>query len=104
VHRNLRCGAIDLAEIGRGQVNPGGAEIFLETMTFCRARDRYDPGFLRQEPRKRDLRGGRLLLIGKFLEPVDEREIRLAVLLGEARDDIAKIRAVEGGRRVDRAR
>src|SRR5204863_1414500 len=75
--------------------------VLLEPMTLGRSRDRDDPRLLRQQPRERDLCGRRLLPFGERGQPLDEREIRFPVLRGEARDDIAKVVAVERRRLVN---
>src|SRR6266480_1060326 len=64
-------------------------------MRLCGARDWNNPRLLSEQPRERDLRGCRLLPFCELRQPVDKREIRLAVLGREAWDHVAKIGAVE---------
>jgi hypothetical protein len=50
LHGDLRCGVANLARIGIGQVHGGGADVFVEPLDLSRAWNRYDPGFLREQP------------------------------------------------------
>src|SRR5437879_4863505 len=70
-------------------------------MTLRRPRNRDNPRLLRQQPRQRNLRRGRLLPLRTRREPVDKRLIGLAILGREARDDVPEVGAVEGGLIVD---
>src|SRR5258705_2046320 len=70
-------------------------------MTLRRPRNRHDPGLLRQQPRERDLRRCYLLPLRERRQPVDKRQIRLAILGCEARDDVPEVRTVEGSLFVD---
>ena len=94
-------GAINLPQVVVAQSNLGAAEVLLEPVTLRRPGDRYDPRFLRQQPRERDLRGRGLVPLREPGQPLNERQIRLPIFGGEARDDVAEVRAVEGRRLVD---
>ena len=59
-----RCGIVDLAQFGSGQVNRSGAEVFFEAFELARAWNRDDPGLLREQPGDRDLRWRRVLSDG----------------------------------------
>jgi hypothetical protein len=65
--------------------------------------DRDDPRFLCEQPGQRDLRRRRLPTFGKRRQPIDEREISLPVLRGEARELVAEVRLLEGRGLVDLA-
>src|SRR5437588_6414813 len=95
VHRDRSGGAIDLTQIFGGQSALRRGDVLLEPMQLRGARDRYNPRLLRQQPRQRDLCGCRLLPFRELRQPLDEREIRLAVLRREAWDNVAEIGAVE---------
>src|SRR5438270_4657096 len=69
-----------------------------------RPRDGRDPWLLREQPRQRDLRGRRLLLLGDPPQQIDEDLIRLPVLRREARNDVAEVALVERRLLVDLAR
>src|SRR4249919_4058689 len=81
----------------------GGSEVFLEAMQLGRAGDRHDPGLLRQQPRKRDLRAGDALAPGQRAKLVDEGLVGLARFRREARNLVAEVAAVEARRLVDGA-
>ena len=57
--------------------------------------NRHDPRLLREQPCQRNLRLGRLLLVGNLSERIDERRIRFSGFCGEARNDVAEVRLVE---------
>jgi hypothetical protein len=58
--------ALDLGGVIGGQLDVRRAEVLLQPMQLCGARNRYDPGLL--QPGERDLRGRRLLLACDALE------------------------------------
>src|SRR6266481_851303 len=94
----------DVAQIVGRQFHGSGSEIFFQAMDLRRARDRNDPGFLGKQPGECDL-GARHVLLGRnFAEHVDEGLVRLASLRSKARDDVAKVLAVEARALVDRTR
>ena len=92
LHRDLRAARSISRRSSSRELNRRGAEVLLEPMQLGRAWNRHDPRLLREQPRERDLRRRRLLPLGERLQPLDEGQIRLPVLLGEARDDVAEIR------------
>src|SRR5207249_2644872 len=72
-----------------------GSDVLLEPVHSCGTWNGNDPWLLRQQPRERDLRGCRLLAFCELRQPLDKREICLAVLRRETRDNVAEIGAVE---------
>src|ERR1700722_2743945 len=68
---NLRRGAVDLAKISGGQFHGCRSDIFFEAVQLRRSRDRNHPGFLREQPRQRDLRRSRIFAHGNFAEKID---------------------------------
>src|SRR5579859_4666708 len=58
--RNLLEGVANLPEVVGAQRDLRGGGVLLHPRRLRRARDRYDPGLLREQPRERDLRGRRL--------------------------------------------
>jgi len=58
LNRNFRGGRIDLAEVVRREFDGDSPEVFLKAMQLGRAGDRYNPGFLGQQPGKRRRVGG----------------------------------------------
>ena len=55
LHLDRGQGVLDPAQVVRGQLDGGGAEVLLQAMQLRRARDRHDPRLLREQPRERDL-------------------------------------------------
>src|SRR5438552_7950383 len=102
--RDVRGGALDLAEIVRGQPDCRGADVLFQARQFGRARDWYDPRLSGQEPRERDLRRCRLLPIRNVPQDMHDGLIRLPRLRREARNDVAEIRVHKRRFLVDRAR
>src|SRR6187402_1246601 len=100
---DLRDGPIDLDEVVWRELNPRSAEILLEPSPLRRPWNRNDPRALGQQPGECDLGGRRRLARRERLQPFDEREIRLPVLLGEPRHDVPEVRGHEGRLLVDRA-
>ncbi len=60
-------------------------------MQLCGARDRYDPGLLRQNPRERDLSRSRILLLRKTADQVYQRLVRLAIFFVETWHSVAEV-------------
>jgi hypothetical protein len=59
LHRDGRRRGLDLVQVGGGEFEVGGGEVFLEPGELAGPGDRDDPGLLRQQPRQCDLgRGG----------------------------------------------
>src|SRR4029079_2881053 len=57
-----RRGAVDVGDVGTGQVDVGRGEVLFETMLLRRSRDRHDPWLAGEQPCKGDLRRSRALL------------------------------------------
>jgi len=66
--RDLRSGAVDLAEIVGREFDVGRCDVLLEAAELRGAWDRNDPRLLGEQPGERDLRGGRLLPFGDLAE------------------------------------
>ena len=71
LHGNLCDSAFDAVKIVGAQFHCCRTEVLLETMELRRARNRNDPGFLREQPRKRDLRRRRTLPLSDSSEQLD---------------------------------
>jgi len=69
----------------------------IRPVRFRRAGNRHDPRFLREQTRRAELGGRRLLAAGHLAEDIDERLVRLSRLGREARHDVSEIRRREGG-------
>ena len=78
LHLDVGEGPLDLAHIVSSQFEGGSAEILLQAVHLGGARDRHDPGLLRQQPPQRDLGRGRPLGRRDRPEQIDERLVRLA--------------------------
>src|SRR4249920_1136262 len=72
-------------------------------MSFRRSGDGDNPRLLREQPRERDLRWRRLLLLGERLQPRDKSEVRAPVLLAESRNCVSEVSRIEGSGVVDLA-
>jgi hypothetical protein len=88
-------GGLNLMQIVRTQLDRCPANILLQPVQLGRAGDRGDPGLLRQKPRNRDLRRRRVFARCDVPHGVDQALIGLAVLLREARHDVAEVALVE---------
>ena len=86
---------VDSLQVARCQRHVRRAKIFLQAVQLRGSGNRYDPPFLGEQPRERNLRLRRLLQVCDPSERIDERLVRFAGFLGEARNDVAKIRLVE---------
>ena len=95
LHRDLRGGGLDLAEVVGRELDRGGPEVLVQPMELRGARDGDDPGLLGEQPGERDLGGRRLLPLGDAAEQVDQGLIRLQGLGREARQGAAEVGAVE---------
>jgi hypothetical protein len=95
LHRDLRGGAFDLAQIVAGERDGRRADVLIKTMELRRAGDRRDPRLLREEPGERDLGGRRLFLRRDVGEEIDQRPVRLARLRREARNAVADVGTAE---------
>src|SRR6266404_2387520 len=101
---DVRGGTFDVTEIFGRKFNVSGSEVFFKAMYLSGARDRNDPRLLREQPRKRDLSGCRLLLFRESIEQINERLVRFTIRRVKARDCVAEIRVVELRIFVDLAR
>jgi hypothetical protein len=84
VNGDFRERLIDAAQFVGIELNVSRADVLFEPGELRRARNRHDPGLLRQQPRKRDLRRRGMLPLGERLQPLDEGEIAPPVLLCES--------------------
>src|SRR5271166_7072510 len=89
LHRDLRGGAFDLAEIVGRERDGSRSDVLLKAIELRGARDRRDPGLLRKQPCERDLRGRRLLPLGDLCKQIDQSLVCLPGLRREARDGVA---------------
>ena len=104
MHRDLRGGALDLAEVVGRQFDGSRPDVLLQAMQLRGARDRNDPRLLGEQPGERDLGRRRLLPLRDLAEQIDQGLVRLPGLRREARDDVAEVGAVERRVLVDLAR
>ena len=95
LHRDLRGGGLDLAEVVGRQLDVDCADVLVEALQSSGAGDRDDPGLLGEQPGQRDLRGCGVLACGDRAEQVDQGLVRLSSLRREAGDDVAEVGAVE---------
>src|SRR5947199_1142324 len=96
-------GLLDLAQVGRCQLQVHGAKILLEARQFLRARNRDNPRLLREQPGERDLRRRRAFPLRDTFHEVDQCHVCRTGVRGEARRYAAKVFRVECRRRVDRS-
>ena len=93
--RNLRDGALDLAEIFGREFYGSCADIFFEARQLGRARDGNNPWLLGQQPSQRDLSRGRLLLFCELAKQINQGLICSPGLWGKARNDVTEIGTIE---------
>src|SRR5215204_2344167 len=86
------------------EIHQIGADVLIEPLELSRPGIRDDPGSLRKQPRKRDLRRGGMLLLAEALEQMDHRHVGGARVRCEPWRDGAEIVGAEGRARVDLAR
>src|SRR5262245_20708408 len=86
---------IDAEEFILIQLELYGADVLFESGDLRCARNRHDPRLLCQQPCERDLRRRGVLPRGERLQPLDESEIRLPVVLRESRNHVAEVGRVE---------
>ncbi len=94
-------GLLDGGEIGRCEHHVGRADVLLKAVQLGGARNRHDPGLLRQQPGDGDLRPAHALRRGECAQHLHQPGVGLAVLRAEARHDVAEVALVEGGVGVD---
>ncbi len=95
LHRDLRRRVVDLAEIVGRKFDGSGSDVLFETMQLRCTRDRHNPRLLRKQPGKRDLSRCRLLSFCNLAKQINQGLIRFPSLWGKARDDVAKVGALE---------
>jgi hypothetical protein len=100
-HWDLRRGAFDLLKIVDRQLDRNRPDVLFQPMQLCGAWNGNDPRLLSQQPRKRDLGRGRLLLFRDAAKEIDKGLVRLPCFRCEARDDAADVGFVERRARVD---
>src|SRR6266496_5462673 len=100
-HGELRSRGADLVEVFSHQVHIGGSDVFLQSVQLRGARNRNDPGLLRQQPRERDLRRRNIFASRNIAEQIDERQIRLAGLGRKTWNEIPEVGTLEAGILVD---
>src|SRR5207244_12310454 len=76
-------GLLDLAQVGRCQLQVHGAKILLEARQFLRARNRDNPRLLREQPRERDLRRRRAFPLRDPFHEVDQCHVCRTGVRGE---------------------
>ena len=74
---------IQLSEFGGSKSNGSRAGVLDHMRHLCRAGDGHDPRLLRHQPRQRDLRRGRLLLLGPFLQESNKGKVVRQILWRE---------------------
>jgi hypothetical protein len=97
LHRNLRGGRFQLLEIVRREMHVNSSDVFFQPVQFRRSRNGDDPLLFCEQPSQSDLSWRGLLLFGEFTDQINERLIRVSILLGEAWNDIAEIMSVDTG-------
>src|SRR5215510_175884 len=95
LHWDFRGSRFQFAKLFRRKLHVDGSEVFFKPLELGRARNRHNPGFLRQNPRQCDLSRCNVLLLGKSTDHVNHSLICVAILWGEARYDIAEVVFVE---------
>src|SRR6266849_5651537 len=96
LHRDLRGGAVNFAEIVGRQFEGHCSDVLLLARELRGPRNRNDPWFLGQQPGERDLSRCRLLAFCDLAKQIDQSLIRFSSLWRKARDDVAEIGTVEG--------
>src|ERR1700722_19111345 len=87
-----------------GQLYACSAEVLLEPRKLRRAGNRDNPGFLREQPCKRDLCRRGLLLLREGGNHIDQSLVGPAVVRTEPRYSVAEVGAVELGLSVNFSR
>src|SRR4051812_20003791 len=77
--------ALDLGEVGGGQLHVERPEVLIEIADAARPRDRDDVWTLRKHPRERELRGGAALARGQRLHVLDQRKVAREIFALETR-------------------
>jgi len=90
-------------QIAGREIDRRGTDVLFEAAELGSAGDWDNPWFLRQEPRQRDLRGGRALLATDLFQETDHGLVRLPGLRRKTRQGAAIVVAAEGRGLVDLA-
>src|SRR4029453_15047509 len=101
VHFDPCSRAVDVAQIVRRQLNLRRTEVLLESIALRCSWNRHDPGLLRQQPGQCDLCRCGLLPFCERLQPLDESEIRFAIVLCEPWHHVPEVGRIECGFVVD---
>jgi hypothetical protein len=95
LHRDLRSGGIDLAEIVGRKLDGRRSDVFLEPVKLRGARDRNDPRVLGEQPGERNLRRSGVLASRNPAKQIDQCLIGFPGFRREARQRSPKVGAVE---------
>ena len=93
--RDLCGGIFEGIEVAWTQLNLHSMDVFSKPVEFGSAWNGDDPGLLRQEPGQSQLAGGGPFLLSKASDQIDKCLVGFPVLLGEARNGVAEVCAVE---------
>src|SRR5690348_16701822 len=92
---DLRCGALNIAEIFFAELYRDCRDVLLQTMQFRGARNWNHPGLLSEEPGECYLSWRRILTLSDLFQQIDQRAVRLPSLRRETRYAVAEVGAVE---------
>ena len=95
LHRDRRGSLVEAIEIVWCEFHCSCAKVLFQAVQLRGAGNRHDPRPLRQNPRERDLGRSRILLLSKTPDQVDQRLVRLAILLIETWHSVAEIARVK---------
>src|ERR1035438_6576073 len=102
--RNLRCGALDVAEIAGRKFHFSGPDVLLDARQLRGTWDGNHPRLLSKHPGERGLGWCRFLALSDCIEQVDHGSIRLPGLLRKTRYGVTEVGAVKAGILVDLSR
>src|SRR5882724_10323788 len=95
VHRELRSGMIDLAQVFGCQLQADRSDVLIQALELARAGNRDYPRLFRKQPCKSYLAGGHLPSARELAEQLNHGSIGSARFRGEARDNVAGVIPVE---------
>src|SRR6266550_2816123 len=95
LHRDLRGGALDVAEIVRRKLDGNCADVLLQARELAGAWDGNNPRLLGKQPGERYLSRCRLLPFCDLAKQINQGQIRESCLRRKARDGVADVRTVE---------
>src|SRR5215207_2885827 len=95
-HLDLCGGALDLAEIVRGELEFGGTDVLVEALQLPGAGNRDYPGLLSEQPGQRDLSRRGVLACCNLAKQFHQGLVRSASFRSESRDGGADVGTVEG--------